>query len=302
MTFLQIRYFLEVKKQKSFTKAAEQLFVSEQAVNKQVKSLEKELGCRLFYSENHKLELSPAGEILFPIWAPLVKRTDAALERIKNEINPGTHTLRIGVLEYGFVMDLVMPVLAEYGKNHPQYQVEILSGNPRHLVDYARDGRIDFILTWSAELPDVMAFHSVYNIHQLHLGLIVSANHPLSKREDVNLLDFKDDYFFLLEKNHSLQAQTLVISHCRALGFEPNVKYFSSPESIEINLMHQRGVSLAFLELYRNSGKQLRFLPIADAELVTSIYLTMGALDAKHTPIAKELSQMMLAKLHEEAR
>ncbi len=299
MTFLQIRYFLEVKKQKSFTKAAAALFVSEQAVNKQVKSLEKELGCRLFYVENHKLSLSPAGEILFPIWAPLIKRTDAALERIQKEQDPGSRTLRIGVLEYGFVMDLVMPVLAEYGKAHPQVQVEILSGNPRHLMDYARDGRVDFILTWSAELPDSLPMQSVYHIHQLHLGLIFSANHPLAEKEDVTLSDFKDDYFFLLEKNHSLQAQNLVMSHCRALGFEPSVKYFSSPESIEINLMHQRGVSLAFLELYRNSGNHLRFLPIPDAELVSTIHLCLGALDAKHVPIAKELSKMLLAAMQE---
>lgn len=64
MTFLQIKYFVETAKENSYTRTAKNLFVSQQAVSKQIKALEQELGFKLFESEGKNFSL-PKGEESF---------------------------------------------------------------------------------------------------------------------------------------------------------------------------------------------------------------------------------------------
>ena len=64
MTTQQIRYFLEVAKQLSFTKAAQCLFISQSTLSKQIASMESELGMQLFRRCRHSVSLTPAGLLL----------------------------------------------------------------------------------------------------------------------------------------------------------------------------------------------------------------------------------------------
>ena len=65
MLYKQIRCFLEVANCLSFTAAAKNLFMSQQAVTKQVAALEQELGFRLFHRSTRSVSLTPAGEDVF---------------------------------------------------------------------------------------------------------------------------------------------------------------------------------------------------------------------------------------------
>lgn len=60
----QLRAFLEVAKEKSFRKAAENLFISQPAISRKISQLEDALNCQLFIRENNTITLTPAGEEL----------------------------------------------------------------------------------------------------------------------------------------------------------------------------------------------------------------------------------------------
>ena len=60
----QLRAFLEVAKVKSFSKAAENLFISQPAISRKISQLEEALNCQLFIRENNTVTLTPAGEEL----------------------------------------------------------------------------------------------------------------------------------------------------------------------------------------------------------------------------------------------
>lgn len=66
MRFESLEYFLEIAKCGSFTHAAKRLYVSQQGLSKAIKSLEKELGCRLFQRDGTQLKLTAAGRALVP--------------------------------------------------------------------------------------------------------------------------------------------------------------------------------------------------------------------------------------------
>ncbi len=296
MTFLQIRYFIEVATLKSVTKAADKLYVSEQAVSKQLKSLERELGFPLIYQSNRQTEMTSSGEKLFQIWEPMLLRTDAALAQIKRENNQTENILRIGILEYENVLGMVMPLLAEYGKAHPERQIEILTGSPKRLLDYAKTGQIDLLITFSAELPDTISLDWVYVFHRMHLAIIMSASHPLAAKKDLDITDLKDECFFILEENHSIKAQESILSHCRSKGFEPRVRFFKSPESIQVELMLGKGVTLSFIDLFRNSSHSLVSIPTPYKSGHEATHLVCASLTKENKQIAGRLADMLREK------
>ena len=65
MLLKQMKYFITVVDCHSFTEAAEQCFISQSAISQQIKSLEKELGIRLFEINKRHCSLSAAGEYLY---------------------------------------------------------------------------------------------------------------------------------------------------------------------------------------------------------------------------------------------
>lgn len=65
MTISQIKYFVTVAKCLSFTKAAEQLFVTQPALSRHIRNMEEELNIQLFVRTNHGIRLTPAGSSLY---------------------------------------------------------------------------------------------------------------------------------------------------------------------------------------------------------------------------------------------
>ncbi|MCC8082377.1 MAG: LysR family transcriptional regulator [Lachnospiraceae bacterium] len=297
MTFLQVRYFVEVSMRKSMTRAAEYLYVSEQAVSKQLKSLEREMGFPLIYMNKRQLELTAAGEILFQIWEPMLKRMDTALLRIRQENDRRESILRLGALEYENVVNKLMPVLAEYAKEHSEHQIEIMTGSPRQLFEYAHSGEIDLMLTFSTELPDIVSREDVYAVRDMQLAVILPGKHPLADKENFSFQELREENFFILERNHSMTAQDEVSLHCRLMGFEPKMKTFNSPESIEVSLMHNNGVSVGFMELFHNHSGRLKMLPIEYPKHVKPTQLVFVSLDQRNTPEAKRLAEMLRTEM-----
>ena len=64
MELRTLRYFLEIAREENMTRAAERLHVSQSALSRQVKSLEEELGKRLFIRHSFRIELTPEGQLL----------------------------------------------------------------------------------------------------------------------------------------------------------------------------------------------------------------------------------------------
>lgn len=84
MEFRQLSYFIAISDAKSFTRAAEKLFVSQPALTSQINALEAELGMRLFERTNKSVKLTSAGEIFYLHAMQVLSEVNEALYHVKS--------------------------------------------------------------------------------------------------------------------------------------------------------------------------------------------------------------------------
>ena len=123
-----LRTFCIAARHLSFKLAAEELFVSASAVSRQVKSLETELGIKLFERGTRELDLTDAGRMLFEELDPLIREVDRVAARFRQKHQ--RQTLRISVQPF-FASELFVPRLSEFTARHPQIDMTIDTADER---------------------------------------------------------------------------------------------------------------------------------------------------------------------------
>jgi LysR family glycine cleavage system transcriptional activator len=106
----------------SFRAAGEELFITASAVSHQIKSLEEELGERLFDRKSRDLQLTDAGRSLYEEVAPLIDQVDAAVARFSNRAPGGS--LRVSVQPF-FASEYFIPRLSEFTELHPEIDIQV---------------------------------------------------------------------------------------------------------------------------------------------------------------------------------
>lgn len=149
-----MKYFVVLAEERSFTKAAEKLHVTQQTLSAHVAGLEKESGAKLFI-RHVPLELTDAGRVFYR-YARIIRRNEMALEReLTDAAGMGRGTLRIGVApSRGQVV--LTPVIESFRKSCPGIRIRLVEmANDMLWTALARD-EIDLVLARAPEaLPGI---------------------------------------------------------------------------------------------------------------------------------------------------
>ncbi|MCD8122049.1 MAG: LysR family transcriptional regulator [Clostridiales bacterium] len=144
MNFLSLEYFTAIAEEKSFTKAAERLFVSQQSLSEHVKKLEAEIGCPLF-KRGRTLSLTSAGEIFLHGSRDILATRDQTLLDISALTHESSNQLTIATATFGtppFLSDLLLQFSADY----PQYRTIIAKRLVRDIASHM-DG-VNLYISW----------------------------------------------------------------------------------------------------------------------------------------------------------
>lgn len=177
MMLRQMQYFHAVVRTGSFTKAAEECYISQSTISQQIKALENDLGVKLLVRENRSFHLTRAGEYLYQKSGRLLED----FERIKNEtiqIGCGSqNVLRLGYLKSYPEKELLNAVL-EYNDIFPDTQVHIQNGNHEALYHLLNSNQLDLVLN-----DQRRAFSDKYvnfNLFEASFFLVIHEKHPMS--------------------------------------------------------------------------------------------------------------------------
>jgi len=194
MEIRQIRYFLAVQENGSFTKAAEKMFVTQPALSAAVKSLEEELGVSLLRRSHKQVTLTPAGLRFRDRAFAILAECSAAKSELMNDQDQ--KQLRIGVLDT-LNTPPINQLLHEFHTTYPEILVHLHSGSKDELANKLGQNRVDMLLTSFAEEE---SSETTLPLYQERFQLMVSRQHPLANRASVRLADLHG-LPFVLRKN-----------------------------------------------------------------------------------------------------
>lgn len=224
MDIYQIEYVLAVAKYQHFTRAADEICVSQSALSHQINKLEEELGVQLFKRTTRAVSLTPAGrefvanvtEIMVHINKTKCAMRQHALAERGEIIIGGIPT--IGLL--GFAADI-----ASFQNMHPNLQVSIQEDFSSGLLDMLHNAAIDVALMTPPANNEQNTDLTFYPLIVDEIVLVTHPEHPLATRKSIELHEAKAENYIFMKPNNGLREITM--DACHNAGFEPNIVYQS---------------------------------------------------------------------------
>ncbi len=150
----QLQTLVAVAKASSFSKAAEELSVTQSAISQSIKNLENKLEVSLFKRSGKKVVLTAEGEKLFMLANDFLMQLDETLDEIKYDKESMSGKIRIGTLT-GVGKSWLAPELLEFGKRYPEISMVIQMGFQEELVKEFRNYRLDLLILPEEALPSL---------------------------------------------------------------------------------------------------------------------------------------------------
>ncbi len=268
-----LRYVIAVDEEKSFTKAAQKLYVSQPSLSQSIQTLEKQMGVLLFHREKTPLELTAAGEIFLEWAKTMLHSEEKMLARISAISGGGQRKLTIGASHY-LSKSIFLDAVIEFYEQVKNCTIVIYEQPHKKLLYMLDDGKIDLIADMPH--PDTIQYTS---IHITKERLFIAADKKFNfnivrngEYPSILLSEIMDKPFIVLE--HSMYLGAALRSIFTQYDVIPNIVFeCQSTETAYMMVTSKIGISL-IPELYlKNITKSpdINYYVIADIPLSREI-------------------------------
>ncbi len=261
MELRQLATFVAVAEEGSFTRASDRLHVVQSAVSAGVRTLERELGARLFDRSTHKVQLTDAGRALLPAARATLAAATAARDAVDAVAGGVRGTVLLGTMQAQGMRAIDVPrLIAEFGKDHPAVEVRIrhAAGGSSEMAAQVRDGRLDlaFVSLPTHQPPGV----ELAPLAREPIMVVAPSAHPLARRKSIPLAALADEPLVEFPEGWGMR-----IANDRAFaaaGVTRTIAYEVNDTASLIEFVHH-GLALSLLPAsFVNGGKALRLIPI----------------------------------------
>lgn len=221
MEFRQIRYALSVAKERSFTKAAKRLNISQSAVSEQVKLLEEEAGFPLFQRTPRGIDVTDRGRTFLYEAERIVGDVLSLADTARRLRGAAQDTFTIG-MGSGLAQIFMPRLFGELDQIMPGTRVEIVTAPTRTIFGDLHEERLDAVITIESDPDRVPAGLSFDRLAVVDMMLIVPPKHPLARARgpvDVGRLVAEP----IVMSELSVGYGQVVLSLFTDLGIRPNI-------------------------------------------------------------------------------
>ena len=267
-----IREFVRLADELNFSRASEDMYITQSSLSRHVSILESELGVRLLDRNTRNVSLTNEGRELYGDFTKLLDDYDAALGHAKLLSSGYSGRVTISTPVY-WLTGYVEPAILQFSLRYPEIKVDLDIRDPITAVENLCRGTADLALGFESDTArDEVVFKKVFDER---LCVLMSASHPLSGRKSVSLGDFASDRFVMSEKDDPRGRLRSEISKRMARhGIDPSQMTISE-NSITAGLAIRRtnAVILMFASLGNLGRDSLVSVPLSDEDAVMPLYL-----------------------------
>lgn len=209
----QLEYFLAVARAKSFSRAAEELAISQPTLSRAVLKLEEAIGEPLFERKPREVTLTDLGELFFDRAERIVVQLDDLLLEISDAGQKG----RIRVAVIPTIAPYLLPnLLDRFAKVYPNVSVVIQEDTTNNILTMCKHGEVDLAIL---ALPINVKYMEVEVLFEEELLLVMPKGHRLEKKSKIKLTDVQQFPFLMLGQAHCLSEN--IESFCKQESIEP---------------------------------------------------------------------------------
>jgi DNA-binding transcriptional LysR family regulator len=243
----------------SFTRAAADLHIAQQAVSQQIKALERSFGVTLLRRTPRRVEPTAAGTVFLADCRRVLAAADRAARRAKAAAQGEAGTLRLAYT-LTTVWDTIPKLLAGIAAQLPELKVEAREVFGADIPELLFSGRCDLALAPMTSYPK--GFHS-RTIRRERLRVALSDTDPLARRRRLQLATLAERPFELWPHDMAPGFYDTVVGTCRTAGFEPKLDEQAAGNTVWRNIARGRGVALINASLAEQLPRGIRLLDLS---------------------------------------
>ncbi|MDD3346139.1 LysR family transcriptional regulator [Oscillibacter sp.] len=269
MNLNQLKYFVAVAEQQSFTRAANQYYLSQTAISQQVRSLEESIGVQLFDRDSRPVSLTPAGSVFFMEAKTILSRMDTALERVRDASTGLVGTLRVGYTK-GYERSDLSNKLRAFHLEYPNVLITCYRCDTDVLAAGLLNGEFDVIFTWDSTNIRTEAVE-VQLVERVPLVVALYGSHPFAQRTALHRTELKSETILYMSPSATGDSygDSYFLALYRQAGYQPNILLRSNDvESILMMVAAEEGISIlpAYCTAKLTNADNLVFVPLVGAE------------------------------------
>jgi DNA-binding transcriptional LysR family regulator len=272
----RLQVFYTVAKQLSFTKAAEQLFMTQPAVTFQVKQLEEHFNTRLFERNHGRIALTPAGRMAMEYAERILSISEEMDTRVAELTGAVAGPLLLGASTT--IAEFILPqILGEFKGLHPEVEAHMMVANSETIVNRVADHTIDVGLI---ESPSYLPSLQNEVCCDDELVLICAPNHPLATRKTVRAQEIAA--LPLVRREPGSGTREFTDNYFRQCGVPPEdlnlVMELGSPEAMKGVV--ETGIAVAIVSR-ATIAKELKLGSVVAVPLAPRLMRTLSVVHPK---------------------
>lgn len=198
-----LRYFLIVAKEQSFTKAAEQLHITQPTLSRQLAALEEELGCALFHRGGRSITLTDEGILLKRRALEIIDLEDRIVDEFKGDTGVVDGVITIGCGEFATV-EILAQIISGFKEKYPMVQIALHTGTADTTLEMMNKGLIDIGLFLEPTSTENLDYIRIQDSDRWVVGM--KPDDPLARKEVIT----KEDLLqlpLILPERYSVQSE-----------------------------------------------------------------------------------------------
>lgn len=239
MDYRHLKYFMEVAEQRSFSKAARNLHISQSAISRMIKALEEEMGVTLFLRNAKTVEITAPGTIFLNY----AKRCLFIFEHLKsdfeNELNLKQDTIEIGLPP---ITDahVFAKLLGEFKRSYPQISIKLYEHGSKMIESSVQEGVIDVGIICTIPNKDFESFF----LSDDQMCVVMPKGIPLEENKEVPMKLLADYPLVLYRDDFNLHDD--ILANCEKIGFTPKIVFETSQRELMLQTV-AAGLGVALL-------------------------------------------------------
>ena len=262
MTLDRLKVFAAAARYRSVTRASEELHITQPAVTKQLKMLERDYNADLYRRHGRGIELTEVGQVFLGKVKQILKGYNS-LESLIQTSTASCSTAKVNTLTVGGTYapsgSLLPSLMARFEESHPEAELSLRSDNKIVIESLVLNGDVDIaVLLLADTVPNPRLAAEPYSVE--HLVAFVHPQHPLAKKPHITFAELARFGFVIRKRVSGTGATGRCIQDLRKQGARVKVVMrCDTPEGVKEAVRNKLGVGLLFRGAVENNIKRGEF-------------------------------------------